>query len=50
MALYSSALLAIPHFLPVEDEYKGYRLPAGSIVMPNTWFVLDLPLKVNIFI
>ncbi|KAJ7829406.1 cytochrome P450 [Mycena olivaceomarginata] len=32
--------IAIPHFLPVEDEYKGYRLPAGSIVMPNTWFVM----------
>ncbi|KAF7359221.1 hypothetical protein MSAN_01264200 [Mycena sanguinolenta] len=32
--------IAIPHFLPVEDEYKGYRLPAGSIVMPNTWAIL----------
>ncbi|KAJ7221702.1 cytochrome P450 [Mycena pura] len=29
--------IAIPHYLPVEDEYKGYRLPAGSIVIPNTW-------------
>ncbi|KAK7035796.1 cytochrome P450 [Favolaschia claudopus] len=32
--------IAIPHFLPVEDEYGGYRLPAGSIVMPNTWAIL----------
>ncbi|KAF8191472.1 cytochrome P450 [Mycena galopus ATCC 62051] len=32
--------IAIPHFLPVEDEYRGYRLPAGSIVMPNTWAIL----------
>ncbi|KAJ7168337.1 cytochrome P450 [Mycena crocata] len=32
--------IAIPHFLPVEDEYKGYRLPAGSVVIPNTWAIL----------
>jgi DNA polymerase II small subunit/DNA polymerase delta subunit B len=28
---------AIPHYLHVEDEYKGYRLPAGSIIVPNAW-------------
>ncbi|KAJ7498204.1 cytochrome P450 [Mycena galericulata] len=33
-------VLPIPHFLPVEDEYKGYRLPAGSIVIPNAWAIL----------
>ncbi|KAJ7676990.1 cytochrome P450 [Mycena polygramma] len=32
--------IAIPHFLPVEDEYRGYRLPAGSIVIPNAWAML----------
>ncbi|KAF7345573.1 hypothetical protein MVEN_01576000 [Mycena venus] len=32
--------LAIPHYLAVEDEYKGYRLPAGSIVIPNAWAIL----------
>ncbi|KAJ6622291.1 cytochrome P450 [Mycena sp. CBHHK59/15] len=32
--------IAIPHFLPVEDEYRGYRLPAGSIVIPNAWAIL----------
>ncbi|KAJ7080834.1 cytochrome P450 [Mycena belliarum] len=32
--------IAVPHFLPVEDEYKGYRLPAGSIVIANTWAIL----------
>ncbi|KAJ7483464.1 cytochrome P450 [Mycena latifolia] len=32
--------IAIPHFLPTEDEYKGYRLPAGSIVIPNAWAIL----------
>ncbi|KAG5650875.1 hypothetical protein H0H81_010675 [Sphagnurus paluster] len=32
--------LAIPHFIDVEDEYKGYRIPAGSIVLPNAWAIL----------
>ncbi|KAF8199264.1 cytochrome P450 [Mycena galopus ATCC 62051] len=32
--------IAIPHFLRVEDEYKGYRLPAGSVVICNTWAIL----------
>jgi hypothetical protein len=31
----------IPHFLAVEDEYRGYRIPAGSIVICNTWFVFS---------
>ncbi|KAF8210955.1 cytochrome P450 [Mycena galopus ATCC 62051] len=31
--------IAIPHFLTAEDEYKGYRLPAGSIVIANAWCV-----------
>nr|GAT53684.1 predicted protein [Mycena chlorophos] len=32
--------IAIPHYLNVEDEYKGYRLPANSIILPNTWAIL----------
>ncbi|KAJ6603388.1 cytochrome P450 [Mycena vulgaris] len=32
--------IAIPHFLASEDEYRGYRLPAGSIVMPNVHAIL----------
>ncbi|KAJ7205516.1 cytochrome P450 [Mycena pura] len=34
------APIPIPHYLSAEDEYKGYRLPAGSIVIPNTWAIL----------
>ncbi|KAF8161669.1 cytochrome P450 [Crassisporium funariophilum] len=30
----------IPHFLAVEDEYKGYRLPAGSMIVANSWAML----------
>ncbi|CAA7261119.1 unnamed protein product [Cyclocybe aegerita] len=32
--------IAIPHYLQVEDEYKGYRIPAGSIIIPNSWAML----------
>ncbi|KAJ7132495.1 cytochrome P450 [Mycena epipterygia] len=32
--------LAIPHFLTTEDEYRGYRLPAGSVIIGNTWAIL----------
>ncbi|KAJ7828228.1 cytochrome P450 [Mycena olivaceomarginata] len=32
--------LSVPHFLPVEDEYRGYRIPAGSIVIVNLWAIL----------
>jgi len=35
--------LAIPHLLHVEDEYKGYRIPAGSMIIPNAWSVLLVP-------
>ncbi len=29
--------LAVPHLVTQEDEYKGYRIPAGSVVIANTW-------------
>ncbi|KAF9445086.1 cytochrome P450 [Macrolepiota fuliginosa MF-IS2] len=32
--------IAIPRYLQVDDEYKGYRLPKGSIVIPNAWAML----------
>ncbi|KIP12391.1 hypothetical protein PHLGIDRAFT_332753 [Phlebiopsis gigantea 11061_1 CR5-6] len=32
--------LAIPHRLMVDDEYKGYHLPAGSLIVANTWAIL----------
>ncbi|KAG6843347.1 hypothetical protein H0H87_005586, partial [Tephrocybe sp. NHM501043] len=34
------APIAIPHFLHADDEYNGYRLPKGSIVIPNAWAML----------
>ncbi|KAG6908814.1 hypothetical protein DXG01_003167 [Tephrocybe rancida] len=34
------APIAVPHYLHVEDEYKGYRIPAGSVVIANAWAML----------
>ncbi|KAF8240485.1 cytochrome P450 [Tricholoma matsutake] len=34
------APIAVPHLLTADDVYKGYRLPAGTIVMPNAWAML----------
>ncbi|KAF4616644.1 hypothetical protein D9613_008324 [Agrocybe pediades] len=31
---------AVPHLLMEDDEYKGYRIPKGSIVIPNVWAML----------
>ncbi|KAJ7065510.1 cytochrome P450 [Mycena amicta] len=36
----SVAPIAIPHYVAVEDEYRGYRIPAGSIVVGNAWALL----------
>lgn len=32
--------LGVPHSSITEDEYRGYRIPPGAIVMGNTWYVL----------
>ncbi|KAJ7823206.1 cytochrome P450 [Mycena olivaceomarginata] len=31
---------AIPRLLTNDDEYRGYRLPAGSVVVGNAWAIL----------
>jgi len=36
----TSFFLAGPRLVSAEDEYKGYRLPAGSIVLANAWSIL----------
>jgi len=35
--------MALPHRLEVDDEYRGYRLPKGSIVFGNAWAMLHDP-------
>ncbi|KAJ7069436.1 cytochrome P450 [Mycena amicta] len=32
--------IGVPHYVNVEDEYRGYRVPAGSIVIGNVWALL----------
>ncbi|KAF8651376.1 hypothetical protein AX16_004823 [Volvariella volvacea WC 439] len=34
------APIGIPHYIEVEDEYHGYRIPANTIVIPNIWAML----------
>lgn len=29
--------MGVPHLSEAEDVYKGYRIPAGSIIIPNSW-------------
>ncbi|KAJ7626738.1 cytochrome P450 [Mycena rosella] len=38
------APMGIPHFLSVEDEYQGYRIPAGSIVIANACSHMPFPI------
>lgn len=33
--------LGIPHFLEKDDEYKGYHLPAQSIIIANAWAMMN---------
>nr|BAL05171.1 cytochrome P450 [Phanerodontia chrysosporium] len=35
------APLAAPHQLRVDDEYEGYFLPAGSVIIGNAWVILN---------
>ncbi|KAJ3556975.1 hypothetical protein NM688_g1729 [Phlebia brevispora] len=35
--------LGIPHRVMVEDEYNGYRIPKGSIVIANAWAMTHNP-------
>ncbi|KAK7005459.1 cytochrome P450 [Favolaschia claudopus] len=32
--------IAVPHFIEVEDEYMGFRIPAQSIILGNAWAIL----------
>ncbi|KAJ7055701.1 cytochrome P450 [Mycena amicta] len=34
------ALPLVPHFLQTEDEYRGLRIPAQSIILANIWGIL----------
>ncbi|KAF7288971.1 Cytochrome P450 [Mycena indigotica] len=36
---WQPALPLVPHFIETEDEYRGFRIPAQSIVLVNIWQV-----------
>ncbi|KDQ13185.1 hypothetical protein BOTBODRAFT_175790 [Botryobasidium botryosum FD-172 SS1] len=29
--------LSVPHRLAQDDEYRGYHIPGGSLILPNVW-------------
>lgn len=33
--------LGIPHLNTEEDNYKGYTIPAGSVIIANIWYVFE---------
>ncbi|EKM58563.1 uncharacterized protein PHACADRAFT_207382 [Phanerochaete carnosa HHB-10118-sp] len=37
--------LAVPHRAVMKDEYKGYQIPAGAIVVGNSWAILHDPVR-----
>ncbi|KAI0062571.1 cytochrome P450 [Artomyces pyxidatus] len=40
---HPSSPQGIPHTLAEDDEYKGYRIPAGSVVIGSIWGILHDP-------
>ncbi|KAJ7116496.1 cytochrome P450 [Mycena epipterygia] len=40
MRWWTVAPIGVPHFLAVEDIYRGYRIPRGSVVIANAWAML----------
>lgn len=38
---------ALPHLCTREDTYAGYRIPKGSIIIPNIWYVVIIITQTN---
>ena len=39
--------LGIPHRSIVDDEYRGYLIPKGTVIIPNQWCVAPKLLTVE---
>ncbi|KAH9933452.1 cytochrome P450 monooxygenase [Fomitopsis serialis] len=39
--------ISIPRRVMEEDEYRGYRIPKGTLVLPNIWFVAQMAHDAN---
>ena len=35
------APVGLPHCSAEEDEYRGYRIPKGTVLITNIWFVFS---------
>jgi len=35
--------MGLPHASSAEDVYNGYRIPKGSMILPNTWWFTHNP-------
>ncbi|KZP06197.1 cytochrome P450 [Athelia psychrophila] len=35
--------ISIPHMLTEDDEYRGWFLPSGTVVIPNSWAIMNDP-------
>ena len=33
----------VTHLAMEEDEYRGFRIPRGTVVIPNPWYVIIRP-------
>ncbi|KAJ6527869.1 cytochrome P450 [Mycena vulgaris] len=40
MRMWPVAPIAVPHAVTEDDTYRGYRIPAGSVVIANSWAML----------
>ena len=39
MRWHSALPLGVPHATVADDEFRGYFIPAGTMLIPNTWYV-----------
>lgn len=51
MRWHAIAPLGIPHRLIQDDEYRGYLIPKGALVIPNIWYAafFEPALDVSVF-
>ncbi|KAK7047633.1 hypothetical protein VNI00_006401 [Paramarasmius palmivorus] len=42
--------IGVPHCIEDEDEYMGYRIPAGSVVISNVWAILHDEVRGRLFL
>ena len=46
MRWHSALPVGLPHANVADDEFRGYFIPAGTMLIPNTWYVAVYPRQV----